>query len=198
MTDELFFRVVFSTFWIFFFAIFGWLAHSVKWSAGRRTTPRERRLRVAALVFAALYFAGALLYALVPSWVMFVSIALVDWFRLVMLGLALLGFSFLMWALRALGRNWAPSLSGVRRGTFLVTTGPYGIVRHPIYLGVFIFLAAVALLSANLLIILPTVALLILLYAQLPDEESMLIDQFGDEYREYMKRTPRFIPRLRV
>jgi len=28
-------------------------------------------------------------------------------------------------------------------------------------------------------------------------EEKMLIDKFGDEYREYMKRTPQFIPKLR-
>jgi len=68
------------------------------------------------------------------------------------------------------------------------------LVRHPIYLGAFIFLAAQALLAANLLTLVPTVALLTLLYAQLPEEESMLIDRFGDEYREYMKRTPRFMP----
>jgi protein-S-isoprenylcysteine O-methyltransferase Ste14 len=70
-------------------------------------------------------------------------------------------------------------------------------VRHPIYLGAFIFLVALALLSANLLILIPTVALALLLYAQLPEEENLLIDRFGDEYREYMKRTPRFIPDLR-
>jgi protein-S-isoprenylcysteine O-methyltransferase Ste14 len=104
------------------------------------------------------------------------------------------GVAFLLWALRTLGKNWAPSLSGVRRDTNLVTGGPYRVVRHPIYLGAFVFLVALALLSANLLIIMLTLVLSFLLYVQLPEEESLLIDRFGDEYREYMRRTPRFIP----
>jgi protein-S-isoprenylcysteine O-methyltransferase Ste14 len=114
-----------------------------------------------------------------------------------MVGVAALGISFLTWALWVLGRNWAPSLSGVRKDTVLVTTGPYGIVRHPIYLGAFAFLAALALVAANLFVILPTLALLAMLYSQIGDEEEMLADRFGDEYREYMKRTPRFIPKFR-
>ena len=35
------------------------------------------------------------------------------------------------------------------------------------------------------------------IYMQISGEEAMLIERFGDEYREYMKRTPRLIPRLR-
>jgi protein-S-isoprenylcysteine O-methyltransferase Ste14 len=193
----LLFRVVFSSLWVLFLAVVAWVAYSTKWSSGRQTSPLGGRLRIVALAFAGVYFAGAVLYALLPGWIMFLSIPLPGWPRLVMVGVAVLGMAFLLWALRTLGKNWAPSLSGVRKDTSLVTDGPYGIVRHPIYLGAFIFLVAVAVVAANLLIVLPTLALLILLYAQLPDEESMLIDRFGDAYRNYMKRTPRFIPRLR-
>jgi len=197
MVGDLFFRAFFSALWVAFLAIFSWVAHSTKWSAGRRTTRHANRLRAVALVFACLYFAGALFYALVPSWVVIFSIPLPDSFRIVMVAVAVLGMCFIMWALRSLGKNWAPSLSGVRKDTFLVTTGPYGVVRHPIYLGAFIFLAAQAFLAANLLTLLPTLILVVLLYVQLPDEENMLIDRFGEEYREYMKRTPRFIPSLK-
>ena len=188
------FRVIFSCFWVAFLAIFAWVAHSTKWSAGRRSTQRATRLRNVALSFACLYLAGALLYVLFPSWVMFLSVSLPDWFRVSMVAVGILGVAFLLWALGTLGRNWAPSLSGVRRDTTLVTSGLYGIVRHPIYVGAFVFLVALALLSANLLILIPSLALSALLYAQLPEEESLLLDRFGDEYREYMKRTPRFIP----
>jgi protein-S-isoprenylcysteine O-methyltransferase Ste14 len=146
---------------------------------------------------AVFYFAAALLYALLPGWVMFFSILLPDWFRLVMVGVAALGILFVWWGCWVLGKNWAPSVSGVKKDAVLVTTGLYGVVRHPIYSGAFIFLAALTLVAANLLILLPTLALLALLYASIDEEETMLIDRFGDEYREYMRRTPRFIPKFR-
>jgi protein-S-isoprenylcysteine O-methyltransferase Ste14 len=194
---ELLFRVVFSALWLIFFANVAWVSHSAKGSAGKQTTRHASRLRIAALALAVLYFAGALLYALLPGWVMFFSILLPDWFRLVMVGVAALGISFVSWGYWALGKNWAPSVSGVKKDAVLVTTGLYGFVRHPIYSGAFIFLAALTLVAANLLILLPTLALVTLLYASLDEEEAMLIDRFGDEYREYMKRTPRFIPKFR-
>ena len=63
-------------------------------------------------------------------------------------------------------------------------------------MGIFISLFALALMVANLLVLLPTIAILIVLYASIEEEEVMLIDRFGDEFREYKKRTPRFIPKL--
>jgi protein-S-isoprenylcysteine O-methyltransferase Ste14 len=197
VSRELLFRVVFSVLWLIFFANAAWVSHSAKGSAGKHTTRHARQLRMAAIVLAFLYFVGALVYAILPSWVMFLSIPLPDWFRLVMVGVAALGILFVSWGYWALGKNWAPSVSGVRKDTVMVTTGLYGFVRHPIYLGAFIFLAALTLVAANLLILLPTLALLALLYTSIDDEEAMLIDRFGDEYREYMKRTLRFIPKFR-
>jgi len=196
MASDFLFRLVFSLLWVVFLGIFAWCAHSINWAAGRRTTRHAKHLRAIALVFAGIYLAGALLYALLPSSVSFLSIPLPDSIRLGMVGLGVVGTAFVLWGLVSLGKNWAPSLSGLRTDTVLITTGAYRLVRHPIYLGAFIFLAAQALLAANLFTLVPTVALLTLLYAQLPEEESMLIDRFGDEYREYMKRTPRFMPSL--
>jgi protein-S-isoprenylcysteine O-methyltransferase Ste14 len=196
VTSELFFRVAFCIFWAAFLMVLAWVAHSTGWSPAVSTTAHARQMHILAFAFAGLYFAGALLYSLFPNWVIFLSIPAGSWFRFVMIGVAGVGLSIMFWALQSLGKNWAPSLTEMRKEPFLVTTGPYGVVRHPIYLGAFIFLAALALLAANLLIILPTIALLTLLYAQLPEEERMLIERFGDEYRNYMKRTPRLIPGL--
>jgi len=197
VTNELLFRGVFSALWIIYFANLVWETRSREGSAGGQTTRHARWLRIAALTMAALYFVGALLYALLPGWVMFLSITLPDGFRLIMVVAAALGISLVWWGIRRLGRNWAPSISGVGKDTVLVTTGPYAIVRHPIYLGAFIFLAALALVAANLLIILPTLVLLAMLYASIGQEEAMLIGRFSDEYSEYIKRTPRLIPRFR-
>jgi protein-S-isoprenylcysteine O-methyltransferase Ste14 len=194
--EELFFRAIFSILWLIFFVSLTVVNYSAKGSARRQTTTHEGRLRVTALVLAAIYFGGALFYISLPSLAMFFSIPLPDWFRLTMVGVAVLGLSWVLWGYWVLGKNWAPSVSGVRRDTVLVTTGLYGIVRHPIYLGLFISLTALALMAANLLVLLPTLALLIVLYASIAEEEVILIDRFGDEYREYKKRTPRLIPKL--
>jgi len=76
-----------------------------------------------------------------------------------------------------------------------VTSGPYHYVRNPIYLRSFVFITAMALVATNWLPLLPALVLITIIYAQIPKEELMLIDRFGDEYREYMKRTPRIIPK---
>jgi protein-S-isoprenylcysteine O-methyltransferase Ste14 len=56
---------------------------------------------------------------------------------------------------------------------------------------------ALALVAANWLLLLPALVLIAMIYGQIPREELMLIDRFGDEYREYMKRIPRIIPKFR-
>ena len=196
MLEELFFRVAFSILWLIVLVGVTIVNFSAKGPAAKQTTPHEGRLRITALVFAAIYFGAALIYVLIPSWILFPSIALPDWFRLILIGVGVLGLLIVFWGHRDLGKNWAPSVSGVRRDTVLVTTGLYGFVRHPIYLGIFIFLSALALMVANLLILFPTVALLILLYASIDEEEVILTARFGDEYREYKRRTLRLIPKL--
>jgi len=159
-------------------------------------------MRIVALaLFAPFWFGGIILYAILPGWIAFLSISLPDWFRLVMAGMTALSIPFTLWGYRTLGKNWVhaldPSKFLQRRRETLVTSGPYHYVRNPIYLGAFTFIIALALLAANWLILLPALATTTLFYMQIGKEELMLIGRFGDEYREYMKRTPRFIPRFR-
>jgi len=96
-----------------------------------------------------------------------------------------------------LGENWAPSLSRVRENAKLITTGPYSMVRNPIYLGILIAFPSISLMSANWLTTIPGLILCILLYNQVGAEEATLVDHFGGAYLEYMKRTPRLFPKLK-
>jgi protein-S-isoprenylcysteine O-methyltransferase Ste14 len=102
---------------------------------------------------------------------------------------------------RTLGKNWVhaldPSKFLQRDREALVTSGPYRYVRNPIYLGAFTFIIALALVASNWLLLLPALVIITIIYGQIPKEELMLIDRFGDEYREYMKRTARIVPRFR-
>jgi len=194
--SDLLFRVIFSALWLFFFANLGWIVHSTRRTTGKQLARHLGWLQIVAVTLAAPYFLGAVLYALVPGWIAVFLIPLPDWFRLVMVGIAAVGLFFAVWAWRVLGKNWAPSVSGVRDDTALVTTGPYGIVRNPIYLGIYAIITSLALVAASWLLLLPGLALCVILYTQMDKEEAALVDRFGDAYREYMKRTPRFIPKL--
>ena len=196
-TDESFFRASFAALWLVFVADMALVSYLAKGSGVKKTTRHANRLQTTALLIAVPYFMGVLLYILLPNWIMFLSIPFPDWFRLIMVGVAFLGILFISWGYWGIGKNWAPSVSGVRKDTVLVTTGPYHFVRHPIYSGLFVSLAAGGLVTANMLILLLTVALLVLLYASIGEEEAMLVERFGNEYRKYMKRTPRFIPKFR-
>jgi protein-S-isoprenylcysteine O-methyltransferase Ste14 len=153
---------------------------------------------VALALFGPFWFGGIVLYILVPSWIILLSIPLPDWFRLIMVGVTALSIPFVFWGYRTLGKNWVHALDPTkfvrRERETLVTSGPYRYVRNPIYLGSFVFIVALALVAANWLLLLPSLALISIIYAQVPKEERMLAERFGDDYREYMKRTPRMIP----
>jgi protein-S-isoprenylcysteine O-methyltransferase Ste14 len=97
----------------------------------------------------------------------------------------------------ALAHNWTPLLE-VREGNTLVTTGPYRLVRHPMYSSALVVNVGVSILSANWLAAAGVLLGLLVLFAgRIPDEERMMIDAFGDEYRAYMERTGRLMPKLR-
>jgi protein-S-isoprenylcysteine O-methyltransferase Ste14 len=118
-----------------------------------------------------------------------------------MVGVSALSIPFTLWGYRTLGKNWVHVLESSkfleRKRETLVTSGPYHYVRNPIYLGSFTFIVALALVASNWLLLLPALVLITIIYAQIGKEELMLIDRFGDKYREYMQRTPRLIPKLR-
>ena len=203
VTDNLLFRLIFSILWCIFILNLLWTRYSARKPKGAPSSDQTvhfDRHRVALALIAPFWFGGIALYLLFPTWIMFLSILLPDSFRLIMVGVAVLSIPLLFWALRTLGKNWVHALdqSGFlrRKEATLVTNGPYRYVRNPIYLWSFVFLTALSLVAANWLLLVPTFLLITLLYAQVGKEERMLIDKFGDEYREYMKRTPRFIPKF--
>ena len=94
-----------------------------------------------------------------------------------------------------LAKAW-PVLWKAQRENHLATTGPYGRVRHPQYLG-FLLIMAGFLLQWPTLLTLLMFPILVLAYTRLAiSEERELRAQFGTQYEQYAAKTPRFIPRL--
>ena len=96
---------------------------------------------------------------------------------------------------RALGKYYSYGLR-VLPDHKLVTGGIYRYVRHPISLAVLVNGPGIPLIFSSLYGFIITLALIPLVLYRIPIEERMLIQRFGDEYRDYMKRTKKLIPFL--
>lgn len=97
---------------------------------------------------------------------------------------------------RDLGTNWSNILE-IKEKHRLVTQGIYTKIRHPMYAHFWIWVIAQGIVLANWLVLLfGVVAWGLLYFIRVPREEEMMIAEFGDEYREYMKQTGRVIPKL--
>jgi protein-S-isoprenylcysteine O-methyltransferase Ste14 len=95
---------------------------------------------------------------------------------------------------RTMGKNWS-LVARTRSDHNLVQTGPFALVRHPIYVALFLFMCALAIAyghTRNLLIGVPVFALGT--WLRIRHEERLLRAMFGGEYDAYAARVKRFVP----
>jgi len=110
-------------------------------------------------------------------------------------GLALqaMGILFAVWARRCLGRNWSGRIS-IKVEHQLVRTGPYRVLRHPIYTGFLGLYAGVALVSGEVHALMGLALALAAYLRKVRLEEANLMRAFGDAYRAYRKATWALLP----
>jgi protein-S-isoprenylcysteine O-methyltransferase Ste14 len=166
------------------------------WSVKAEAVEREGRWSILLRIVLALFSVAAIiLYAVNPAWLGTFAIPLPPWSQWLGVGLGAAGLILLAWVHHTLGRHWSANLQLKEEHT-LVTSGPYRWARHPMYTALFGFFAGLVLVSASWLVALLVVAAIFVLCARVGEEEMMMTEQFGDEYRIYMQRTGRFLPRL--
>jgi protein-S-isoprenylcysteine O-methyltransferase Ste14 len=105
----------------------------------------------------------------------------------------------LSWAgTRALGRQWRLD-AGLNSDHELVQSGPYRVMRHPIYTSMFCMLLGTGLLLATPLpLLLPSILLLAIgTEIRVRIEDRLLASQFGDQFRDYRRRVSAYIPYLK-
>lgn len=134
-------------------------------------------------------------YVLFPASVQWATISLPTWLRWVAVVCGGLCSLLMYWTLSSLGKNLTDTVV-TRKNATLVTHGPYRWVRHPFYVTTALLMASATLITANGLIGVTSLIVLILLAVRTPREEKMLIERFGQEYSDYKATTGRFIPKF--
>lgn len=165
--------------------------------AGEPISWNEEGMSVMVLLrlFGLIGWLSVITYLINPDWMKWSEISLPDWARWIGVVTGAISVPLLYWLFKSIGKNITQTVK-TRKKHELVTTGPYRWVRHPLYsVGTLLFLSF-ALISSNWFIGLMTLMSLVMLMVRLPKEEMNLIERFGDEYKDYMRRTGRLIPRL--
>lgn len=109
--------------------------------------------------------------------------------------LTLAGLLFTVSARMYLGRNWSAVVT-VKLNHELVMTGPYGVVRHPIYSGLLLAFVGSAIASGELGGVVALAMVILALWRKLRIEERWMREQFGQEYVAYSRRVAALIPFL--
>jgi len=141
-------------------------------------------------------FGGTLVYLAKPHWLSWATWPLPTWARWGGVALGGLGIAGFLWVHWALGKNWSAWLE-IKANQNLVTTGPYQKIRHPMYTTIFLIYFGWALLTANWFLALTWIGPFALLTAtRVKQEETMMLETFGETYSSYMQKTTRFLPKL--
>jgi protein-S-isoprenylcysteine O-methyltransferase Ste14 len=119
--------------------------------------------------------------------------------RIVISSLLFAAASILSWtSTHALGRQWRLD-AGLNSDHELVRSGPYRLIRHPIYTSMLCMLLGTGLLLVTpLTLLLPSLLFLIIgTEIRVRIEEKLLAAQFGHEFLDYRRRVPAYIPFLK-
>ncbi len=190
--------------WFALATLIGCLSISVNYRRRARregeTIPRRREkplLLAGRAVVAVPLFGAILTYLVDPRWMVWASFAPPVWSRWVGVSLGLLTVPAVYWVFSSLGRNVSETVL-TKEHHELVTHGVYRWIRHPLYTTGIALILAIGLMAANWLILLfGLIALVSIRLVVVPVEERALLRTFGDEYRDYMQRTGRLLPRGR-
>jgi protein-S-isoprenylcysteine O-methyltransferase Ste14 len=177
-----------------------WGAWAVSWGAAALWS--SRAVRRAGFAAEALYRIGLAVGAvmlLTPAWGIWTprlwEIGAAPGWGLV--ALAVLGFAFCWWARLHLGRLWSGSVTR-KPDHIIVQSGPYGLVRHPIYTGLLLAIFATAAAEGTLLALAGTLVITASLYIKARLEERFLAAELGAAaYEAYRRRVPMLVPFLR-
>jgi protein-S-isoprenylcysteine O-methyltransferase Ste14 len=177
-----------------------WMTFLVYWQIAARGAKTTRRLEPLSMrVLRVLLFGFALLililHRLPVHWLyrqLYPESAAGFWAGA---AVTLVGLLFCVWARLHLGANWSRSVT-VKQGHELITSGPYRIVRHPIYTGLLTGFIGTAIALGQVRGGIAFLLVLIALWMKWRLEERWMREEFGQPYAEYVRRVRAVVPWL--
>ena len=135
---------------------------------------------------------------LLPPLLNLLHVGQIKWPIVTWLGLIVMlsGLGLRIWSMRVLGTYYSRTLR-VTAEQDIITQGPYRVLRHPGYLGTMLVWIGSGLALGNWLAAVLIALLMFGVYGyRIRSEEAMLLDTFGDRYRQYCRRTWKLLPFL--
>jgi protein-S-isoprenylcysteine O-methyltransferase Ste14 len=178
-------RIAWIVWLISWFAAAAWTDRTIQ----RPAVHREVLYRVLTVAGAALLFgfnpggvrADTRLWPVAPA---------IGW---LLAGLVICGFIFTWWARIHLGQLWSSSVTR-KEHHHVVDTGPYAIVRHPIYSGLLLAIIATVVMRGTIITITGGAMIAASVYVKARVEEDFLRQQLGEPYDAYARRVPMLVP----
>jgi protein-S-isoprenylcysteine O-methyltransferase Ste14 len=186
-------------FYEYFFPVL-WIVFIVYWrikAASAKTTQRlepagSRILRAVTLVIAIVLFSTN---RIPLHWLYLQLWPAGFWTFWLGAGVMVAGLLFAVWAREYLGSNWSSAVT-IKQGHELITTGPYAVVRHPIYTGMLAGLLGSAIALSEVRGFIAVVLIFLVLWLKLRMEEQWMHSQFGETYATYAHQTAALVPYL--
>lgn len=184
-------------FFEFFFPVV-WIGFIVYWrikAAGTKTTQRSEA--AASGILRALTFLIVIALLSIPCipvpWLYRQLWPSDLWSFCVGAAVTIAGLLFAVWARHHLASNWSSSVT-IKQGHELITTGPYAVVRHPIYTGILTGFLGTAVALSQVRGVIGFVLIFVVLWAKLRREEEWMRSQFGETYATYARQTAALVP----
>jgi protein-S-isoprenylcysteine O-methyltransferase Ste14 len=172
-----------------------WIVLAVVWLVGAFTTKKTVRSQPGRnrIVYVTLVLLGSLLFNLQFGFLALRFVPMSAAAAYTGLALTVVGVAFTIWARFYLGSNWSGKPT-IKEGHTLIRSGPYAVVRHPIYGGILVGLLGTAIAQGKLGSLIGTVLVLIAFKVKSRLEETFMTEQFGAEYLNYKEQVKGLIP----
>jgi protein-S-isoprenylcysteine O-methyltransferase Ste14 len=177
-----------------------WLAFLLYWQVASVGAKSNQRLEpILSRVLRSVAFLLAILLLMLPGWPIPALYTFYlprgSWALWFWIGASVLvcGLGFAVWARVYLGRNWSRSVT-IKQEHELITSGPYRLVRHPIYTGILAGFVGSAIATAQIRGLVALALIYGALWFKLRLEEKWMQLHFGEVYRQYSDQVPALVP----